>query len=905
MVGVKTMENFSEVDLFDYGADWIKCDLHLHSPLVDSFKLPSGVNLNSDSVLENLMDQYIAKLKEKEIKVCAITDYQQIRTKWFKKFQKKAEQENIFVFPGVELSVNYGKGLHILLVFSPDENIEGINDYVKALDQKPNEPLIDESERKHRDINLKDDLKIVIKKIKTDYNCLIIYPHLNDKNGLLDSFQPKEAAELLKYADAIEFIEYKNIKPIKDTNVLEKSFFDNLAVIESTDPKSIDEIGCKHRGDKTRGTYIKLSSVSINAIRIAFQDPSLRVKLYEKPEELGDKLESIEISGAKFLKDVKINFNSNLNCLIGGRGVGKSAIIESIRYCLDLPSYAEESFREEFVQNVVGSGGKITVRLLKRYGDKKIPYTVSRVIGQQPIVEEKNIPPDELFEENIPILLGQKELYVLSNNQDFQRKLVDQLIGDEIKKKKIEFNKKLNFLKENGEKLLNLQNKLIQKENDEQRLKTINEHIKTFEELGVAQKMEKLSLLTKDSNILKTAISKFKSYEDNLITQCQEFIREINNAQDSLLKGESPEKQLLLDAANIMREYKEYLEGQLKDFSNRSAEIEKKLDNVLTEWNNRFEKNRKKSEDIKKELSAKGLSPDKYEALIQEKARLEPLIKEYEKIENQKQQLETERKSLKKDIQKERHNLFDFRKERIGKINEQLSGRVKLEISYQSDKKEFKDKLGSLLYGSKVSEDAISKIIDNEKITIDGIELSKIIEAGAEQLQKYFQLTDAMTKRITDWFKERSKLYQLEILFPEDLITIKLKVGDEYKPFEKLSDGQKATALLILLFSQEKRILIVDQPEEDLDNRFIYDDIVVMLREMKDKRQLIFATHNANIPVLGDSEQIFVLDVEADQCKIRNSGSIDKMSITEDIKKIMEGGEEAFKKRIQKYGVKL
>jgi len=108
-----------------------------------------------------------------------------------------------------------------------------------------------------------------------------------------------------------------------------------------------------------------------------------------------------------------------------------------------------------------------------------------------------------------------------------------------------------------------------------------------------------------------------------------------------------------------------------------------------------------------------------------------------------------------------------------------------------------------------------------------------------------------------------------------------------------------------LLFSQEKRILIVDQPEEDLDNRFIYDDIVVMLREMKGKRQLIFATHNANIPVLGDSEQIFVLDVESDQCKIRNSGSIDKISITEDIKKIMEGGEEAFKKRIQKYGVKL
>jgi ABC-type cobalamin/Fe3+-siderophores transport system ATPase subunit len=157
-------------------------------------------------------------------------------------------------------------------------------------------------------------------------------------------------------------------------------------------------------------------------------------------------------------------------------------------------------------------------------------------------------------------------------------------------------------------------------------------------------------------------------------------------------------------------------------------------------------------------------------------------------------------------------------------------------------------------------------------------------------------------------------LFELETYFPEDLITINLKVGEEYRPFYKisenggkiyqLSDGQRATALLIFLFSQENKILIIDQPEEDLDNRFVYDDVVVMLRQMKGKRQLIFATHNANIPVLGDSDQIIVLEAENNQCSIKDSGSIDKFSISDDIKKVMEGGEEAFKKRIQKYGVK-
>lgn len=896
----------NEFTLFEDGANWVKVDFHLHSPLVHSFTLPSGINLNSDADLKKLMDQYIEKLKQEKIKLCAITDYQQIRTNWFQDFQQKANENGIYVFPGIELSITRGRGLHILLIFAYNSNINGINDYIKSLDKTPETPLIND-DRSHRDTSLRNNLSDVLKELHNRFSCLVIFPHPGDKNGLLDANQPEEAAKLLKMADATEFISDYDKNRLVTTGEVNNDFFKSkIAVIENTDPKSIEEIGCKQRGDKIRCTYIKLSSVSINAIRIAFQDPTLRVRLYEEPKEIVDKIESIEISGATFLKDIRLNFNNNLNCLIGGRGVGKTAIIESIRYCLDLPSYAEESFRNEFIKNVVGSGGKITIRLLKKYGDKTILYTVNRVIGQQPIVEEKNIPPEELFDGDIPILLGQKELYVLSNNQNFQMELVDQLIGDEIKRKKIEFNKKLNLLKENSQELLKLYNNLLQKENDEQRLKTLNEQIKIFEELGVAQKMKASTQLTKDSNILNTAISKFKSGKDNLLNQYQDFIQVVDNTQNSLLNGESIEKQLLVDAENILKKYKKYLEDQFKDFSNKSSEVEKELDDVLTQWNSSFERSSKEYDKIKRDLSSKGLSPDKYETLIQEKVRLEPLIKEYEKIEKQKQALELKRESLKKDIQKERHNLFELRKEQIEKINEHLSGRVKLEVSYQSDRKEFKDKLVSLLYGSKVSGDAIAKIVDNEQITIDGIEISKIIEAGDDQLQKYFGLTDAMTKRITNWFKDKSKLYQLENLFPEDLITIKLKVGEgeEYRSFDKLSDGQKATALLVLLFSQERKILIIDQPEEDLDNRFVYDDIVVMLRQMKGKRHLIFATHNANIPVLGDSEQLFVLDAEANQCKIKDFGSIDKISITENIKKIMEGGEEAFRKRIQKYGVK-
>jgi len=160
-----------------------------------------------------------------------------------------------------------------------------------------------------------------------------------------------------------------------------------------------------------------------------------------------------------------------------------------------------------------------------------------------------------------------------------------------------------------------------------------------------------------------------------------------------------------------------------------------------------------------------------------------------------------------------------------------------------------------------------------------------------------------MARRLHNWFmEEKSKLYKLQTLFPEDIIDIELNVEGEYKQLDKLSAGQKATAILLLLFAQEDRILILDQPEEDLDNRFIYDDIVKILRKMKGRRQMIIATHNANIPVLGDSELILVLDAKENKCYIIDEGSIDKKSIQQHVKSIMEGGEEAFRRRAEKYG---
>ena len=894
------MEKKKEYKLFESGANWLKADFHLHSPLVHSFTLPNEINLNND--LDKLIDLYINKLFDKEIKIAAITDYQQIRKEFFEKLQAKAREKAIYIFPGIELSVNYGRGLHVLVIFEYDQDINGINDYIKSLDQKAYEPLITD-ERKHRDIDLQRDLKVILEEIKSKFNCIIIYPHPNDKNGILNSFQPKEAAELLKFADAIEFIDERDKNKLISTGNINKSFFENFAIIENTDPKSIDEIGSKQRNEKIRTTYLKLSNVSLDAIKLALHDPTLRVRIYEKSNKNNDRILSVKINGTSFLRNVSLNFNQDLNTLIGGRGVGKSAILEAIRYCLNLPVYTDKEFRENFVKNVVGSGGTIEIEIERFFGETSIKDKIKRVIGQLPTVEGKNLSPEELFADKIPLILGQKELYALSLREDFQLLLIDNLIGDVIKKEDLELKKLIAALEENSRELISEKKKIQKKEEYEQELKTINEHIKTFQNLGVAEKMAKHTELIQDEKILINAIGKLKDKINELDQSIQDTVQEIEKYSKLLQNGNSVEKSLLLEASNEFLGIKEYFEKLKKDFKIKRTAYEQKLDDLQKKWQEQKKNYETEINNIKQELSAKGLEPDKYETLIKRKTQIEPILNEYSKISLKINDLENTRNILKNKIKEQRHKIFNTRRTKIDELNQKLNNRLKIDIEYLNNKEQFKEQFSELVKGSGISKDAISNI--TEKDAIEGIEISNYISLGKQKLQEIFGLTEAMAQRLLEWFKNDEKLFELETLFPDDKILIKLKVEDTYKELSTLSAGQKATALLILLFAQENRILIIDQPEDDLDNRFIYEDIVKILREIKNNRQIILVTHNANIPVLGDSEQVFVIEALNNECSIVDIGSIDKISIAQNIKSIMEGGEEAFKRRIEKYGVKI
>ena len=123
----------------------------------------------------------------------------------------------------------------------------------------------------------------------------------------------------------------------------------------------------------------------------------------------------------------------------------------------------------------------------------------------------------------------------------------------------------------------------------------------------------------------------------------------------------------------------------------------------------------------------------------------------------------------------------------------------------------------------------------------------------------------------------------------------------KYFPLTNASSGEKATAVFSFLLAGNATPLIVDQPEDDMDNRIIYEEVVRKLKKAKDRRQLIIVTHNANIAINTDPEMILSMDSHSKFVRVKMQGSADNDAVRHEVCDILEGTEKAFLQRARKY----
>jgi ABC-type lipoprotein export system ATPase subunit len=241
-----------------------------------------------------------------------------------------------------------------------------------------------------------------------------------------------------------------------------------------------------------------------------------------------------------------------------------------------------------------------------------------------------------------------------------------------------------------------------------------------------------------------------------------------------------------------------------------------------------------------------------------------------------------------------------------GKVSRKLRDRVRVEVTMAGNREPLEQLLREV--GGNLSA-ALERLRSLEQISLP--DLAQCCREGKEALMQRYGLPPGSAERIAQ--ADIDLFMRIEELDLSATTKIELNTAPEGNPptwqtLEALSTGQKATAVLLLLLLESEAPLVVDQPEDDLDNRFITEGVVPIMRQEKRRRQFVFSTHNANIPVLGDAELILGLAASGEgtdgHAKIapQHMGSIDIGPVRELVEEILEGGKDAFEMRRSKYG---
>ena len=830
------------------------------------------------------------------IEVIAVTDHYRARES--ATLVHAARNVGLYAFSGFEAVTK--DGVHFLCLFDPDkdESLErfigecGIHD----ADQPSPTGNFDS-------IELLDRSKI--------WGAVCIAAHVASDGGLLKklSGQPRINAwtnpNLLACAlpgpvsDAPE-----GIRPILENRDAQHKRDRIPAILNASDvsdPKDMKETSAS--------CYIKMSAVSVEAFRQAFLDPASRIRLHSspKPEPHAEFLAMTWEGG--FLRDTAVHFNGNLNVLVGGRGTGKSTMIESIRYALGLDPLGEDARKthEGVIRHVLQSGTKISLRL-KSHKPSERCYTIERSVPNPPVVKDDSgrvltltpldvIPGVEVF--------GQHEISELTKSPEKLTLLLERF----VKRDKFLSDRKSRIrleLERSGIRIMDVHRKMQRLEDSLAALPGLEEMHKRFQQAGLEERLKEKSLLIREDRLfrsLEERLDQFRTLQKETVAGLP-----IDTAfvSKKALTG-LPNADILVDIEQILSTLTSKLTVVGEQFSQALAEADIAIAYTKLQWNERRSAIEETYEKLLRELQKSRIDGAEFIQLRHQIEELRPLKEKTEYLQRDLEAHGEKRRNLLvewEDIKAAEYREINTAARRVSR---KLRDRVRVKVSMAGNRDLLEKLLREEVGGNLAA--ALDRLDSLNQLSLP--ELAQRCRQGRESLMNHYDLPSGAAERIAQ--ADPVLFMRIEELDLPATTMIELNTAPEGAPavwqtLQALSTGQKATAVLLLLLLESESPLIVDQPEDDLDNRFITEGVVPIIRHEKRRRQFVFSTHNANIPVLGDAELILGLDATGEamegHAKIASEhmGSIDSQPVRELVEEILEGGKAAFEMRRSKYG---
>lgn len=857
------------------GSQWRKWDLHFHTPTSHDYGDKSVTN-------QDIIDT----LSINEISVVAITDHHIIDIPRITELQELGKSKGITVLPGIEfLSDARGKSpIHFIGIFSENCNLSHI---WGQIENRTNISKINGKGEKVDEVYC--NLEATIKLIKELGGITTIHAGVktNSVENITHSLPHGDAQKTL-IAKLVDFYELGKTED-KDGYIdfVFPTIKKHIPMIICSDNHNIRKYVLKEN------CWIK-AETTFEGLKQVIYEPKQRVRIQAlKPHQKAgyQVIDSVKISHTHFNSQT-IYFNQNLSSIIGGRSTGKSillgAIAKKLNCAKDVKAENEDytNFVNEVVANLVVTwkDGTINDNRDIEYFPQSYMYTLAR---------NRNKELDNLIESIIKQdssknqLISNYETFSSENNTDITNKVnkIFQLQEDLIKRR--------NLLKETGDKKgIEAEIEKLTKELAELKSKSqisegdvVNYSILRAQNDSVSKANEVLEDEISRIENLKEKFFINKEIEFELVSISEENRVVVIRKFDELKIKFQREWEAEIDKIQIANSAVKIVNDQTIDGINK--------DSIYIKGLEAFQNNTQY-----REVEGK---------LKIQKDKLADILIIKKEVDKLKEQIESFKVSI-KDAHREFLNKIEAFKEDLSVSREKLE----IKASAKLKKRRYKD----LLYNS---------------VNQQGQHGQSIVGVDIETNENYFSSVNQLFEKLLEKKVRLKGQHNHNSLCQKLMATnfFEISYNIVYDDiFNQMSEGKKAFVVLLLLldFSNKDCPILIDQPEDDLDNRAIYKDLVTYLIKKKKERQIILVTHNPNIVVGSDSELIIVANQNGNDAPNKNgikfqyvSGSLentreydssigvtlDSQGIKQHVCEILEGGNEAFKQRERKYAITM
>ncbi|MAT52640.1 MAG: chromosome segregation protein SMC [Porticoccaceae bacterium] len=921
------------------GSRWWKFDFHTHTP---ASKDTTAWQRALGSPDELTAEAWLLKYMVAGIDCVAVTDHNS--GAWIDQLKEAyaamKDQDNLglapegfrelTLFPGVEISVS--GGFHLLAIFGPEASTRTITDLLSAVRYQGTDGDSDGVTREGPETVIEEVLKA---------GGLPVPAHADQEKGLLRC-QPESKRSQVDANTLRQAIGIKGLLAVEWCDG-SSPWPECVADAESRLARVLGSDCHSFQGNAVPGsrfTWVKMASPTLEGLRLALLDGNgVSIRRSDEGEFNPFRvpphaITAIDIEGGRYIgngRTARLECSPFFNAIVGGRGTGKSSVVHALRLAARReqeltqlgPDSEPRAQFEDFRKTAKGRDDKgalrdnTEIRVEWEHDDTRLRLRW-RADGQGVVVEEWN---DNQWLESssqsvnaarFPLrIFSQGQIAAMAGSgRQTLLSIIDEAANVETLKQAFEEAKRTFFTQR--ARLRELDGKLAGEPEVKRKLEE------------TSRKLAALSQTDQASVLRAYGQSQHQSREvKNLFEQLQDDSGRISDLAEQIMLDDWPTQYFTEQDADILALRKE-IDAQVAQVRTGLQEQAKKLRGIVefvqkdpgySQWSARVQSAQQAHTELQQKLATQGVSdPQAFARLTQEKQQFETQCKAFSKMRSDREELSRQIGAQQTLLSEKRVAITQARNTFV---QHTLANNTHVKIAVVPngyDERQLEREVRELIDvgNDRFAEDILK--FDNEEPSgglafdlarADNAEKESAVEAVKQRLINMDGVGGHFRNALQRKHEKPEFADHIEAWFPEDDLRIEYQREGSWHPISRGSQGQRSAALLAFLLAFGEEPIVLDQPEDDLDNHLIYDLIVRQIRENKLRRQLIIITHNPNVVVNGDAELVHVMEFGRGQCYVQQSGALQETELRSEVCRVMEGGYEAFSRRWKRLGTEF